>query len=325
MCMSFEYMFLMMVNTISSDPKCLINVYRDPLIKEMHNFWHVGVLTRDNVKNEIFAMRVTLIWIVNNLPACGMASAWSTAGVMRNNKVFTKNRVERKAACPRLMAEQIRDSDEEFSLVVEVSLSLPDGYGRQSECTKEPEDHCNRPELKVDEARCVDMKELRLHNMNNYDCHIFMQKLIRITFRDMLLESVWSALTEVIFLFQILYSTMLDVNKVQELKASVAIILCNHEKIFPPSFFDSMELLIVHLPYEACMGRPVQYMWMYPFEQPGRNDSLAMNDIRIHNLFSTTLGELVVPQRIYGLVDQKATLSTRIDMYVNRPFLNELY
>ncbi|KAL0402326.1 UNVERIFIED_CONTAM: hypothetical protein Slati_4262500 [Sesamum latifolium] len=30
--------------------------------------------------------------------------------------------------------------------------------------------------------------------------------------------------------------------------------MCNLEKIFPPSFFDSIEHLIVHLPYEARVG-----------------------------------------------------------------------
>ena len=28
-----------------------------------------------------------------------------------------------------------------------------------------------------------------------------------------------------------------------------------------------MEYLVIHLTYEARMGRPVQYRWMYPFER----------------------------------------------------------
>lgn len=44
-------------------------------------------------------------------------------------------------------------------------------------------------------------------------------------------------------------------------------ILCNLEKIFPPSFFDVMEHLAIHLPYEAELGGPVQYRWMYVFER----------------------------------------------------------
>ncbi|KAL0325157.1 UNVERIFIED_CONTAM: hypothetical protein Sradi_5085000 [Sesamum radiatum] len=91
----------------------------------------------------------------------------------------------------------------------------------------------------------------------------------------MLLEPLWSALTEVGILFQIQCSTTLGVNKDQELEGSVVTILCNLKKIFPPIFFDSMEHLIVHLPYETHVGGLMEYRWMYQFE---RNDDLTMND-----------------------------------------------
>ncbi|KAL0290847.1 UNVERIFIED_CONTAM: hypothetical protein Scaly_2655800 [Sesamum calycinum] len=82
MCMSFEYMFLMMVITGPSNSKCLIDAYLEPLIEELQILWHVGVLTRDSTKDETFTMRTALIWIVNVLPTYGMASGWSTAGVV---------------------------------------------------------------------------------------------------------------------------------------------------------------------------------------------------------------------------------------------------
>ncbi|KAL0410955.1 UNVERIFIED_CONTAM: hypothetical protein Slati_3685200 [Sesamum latifolium] len=78
-----------------------------------------------------------------------------------------------------------------------------------------------------------------------------MQKLILIAFGEMLPQLVWSALTELNIPFQILCLTILNVNKVQELEASVTTILCNFEKIFLPALFESIEHLIVHLPYEA--------------------------------------------------------------------------
>ncbi|XP_045809328.1 uncharacterized protein LOC123903770 [Trifolium pratense] len=48
---------------------------------------------------------------------------------------------------------------------------------------------------------------------------------------------------------------------------SIVEIVCKLEKIFPPAFFNVMEHLVVHLPYEAKVGGPVQYRWMYPFER----------------------------------------------------------
>ncbi|KAL0332930.1 UNVERIFIED_CONTAM: hypothetical protein Scaly_2194500 [Sesamum calycinum] len=122
---------------------------------------------------------------------------------------------------------------------------------------------CNRPELELGEHRPNVMPKA-VYTLGKEQK---MRKLIPIAFLEMLPEHVWSALTEVSLLFQSTCSTMLDVHKLHELENSVAIILCNLEKIFPPAFFNSMENLIVHLPYEARTGGPVQYRWMYPFER----------------------------------------------------------
>ncbi|KAL0396219.1 UNVERIFIED_CONTAM: hypothetical protein Scaly_0070300 [Sesamum calycinum] len=105
----------------------------------------------------------------------------------------------------------------------------------------------------------------------------------------MLPESIWSALTEVSLLFHILCSTILDVNKVQELEASVATILCNLEKIFPTSFFYSIEHLIAHFSYKAHVQGPVQYRWMYSFE------SLAI-DMYVNGSFLNELYEKYHPE-----------------------------
>ncbi|GLU11558.1 hypothetical protein SLE2022_282960 [Rubroshorea leprosula] len=43
--------------------------------------------------------------------------------------------------------------------------------------------------------------------------------------------------------------------------------ICQLERIFSPSFFDSMEHLAIHLPYEAKVGGPMQFHWMYSFER----------------------------------------------------------
>lgn len=43
--------------------------------------------------------------------------------------------------------------------------------------------------------------------------------------------------------------------------------MCNLEKIFPPYFFDIMEHLLVHIPYEAFIRGPVHKGWMHPYEQ----------------------------------------------------------
>ncbi|KAL0444019.1 UNVERIFIED_CONTAM: hypothetical protein Slati_2124600 [Sesamum latifolium] len=176
-----------------------------------------------------------------------------------NKKAFTKNRVEYKVETkdnlnaqkdlkitynqPELELDQWRSNAMPkvvYTLTKEQKrricewihgLKFSDGYASNIAC-------------------CIDMMELRMHDMNCHCCHVFMQKLIPITFREMLPEHVWSALMEVSLLFQSICLLTPDVTKLHEFQYSVAIIICNLEKIFSPSFFDSMEHLIVHLPYE---------------------------------------------------------------------------
>ena len=53
----------------------------------------------------------------------------------------------------------------------------------------------------------------------------------------------------------------------EKLEGEILVIICKLEGIFPPSFFDIMEHLPVHLAHEAKLAGPVQYRWMYPFER----------------------------------------------------------
>ncbi|KAK4397604.1 hypothetical protein Sango_1235900 [Sesamum angolense] len=55
-----------------SNPKCLIDMYLEPLIKELLQLWHIGVQTYDNATDHAFIMPVVLIWTVNDLPSYGM-------------------------------------------------------------------------------------------------------------------------------------------------------------------------------------------------------------------------------------------------------------
>lgn len=116
-------------------------------------------------------------------------------------------------------------------------------------------------------GRCVDMKKYKLFGMKSHDCHIFMQRLIPIAFRELLPANVWQAITELSLFFKEITSTSIRVEDMSRLEKEIPVILCKLERIFPPSFFDSMEHLPIHLPYEAKIAGPVQYRWMYPFER----------------------------------------------------------
>jgi hypothetical protein len=59
----------------------------------------------------------------------------------------------------------------------------------------------------------------------------------------------------------------LKVDVLKQMKEDIIIILRKLEKIFPPSFFDVMIHLAIHLPLEAKLAGPVQFRWIYPIER----------------------------------------------------------
>ena len=100
-------------------------------------------------------------------------------------------------------------------------------------------------------ARCVDMLKNKLFGIKNHVCHVFMHRLIPIAFREILLMSVWQALIELSLYFGDLTCTVIREEDMIKLQEDILMILCKLGRIFPPSFFDSMVYLLIHLLYEA--------------------------------------------------------------------------
>ena len=88
-------MFLSIVIPGPSSPGRNIDVCLRPLIDELTQLWSSGALTYDISRKHNFVMRAALMWTINDFPAYGMVSGWSTHGklacpyCMENNKAFT--------------------------------------------------------------------------------------------------------------------------------------------------------------------------------------------------------------------------------------------
>ncbi|RVX13245.1 hypothetical protein CK203_018034 [Vitis vinifera] len=59
-----------------------IDVYLRPLIDELKELWHDGIETYDVSIGQYFKMYATILWTINDFPAYGMLSGWSTKGYM---------------------------------------------------------------------------------------------------------------------------------------------------------------------------------------------------------------------------------------------------
>jgi len=148
-------MFLFMVMPGPSNLVRNIDVCLRSLIDELAQLWSSEALTYDISRKQNFLMRAALMRTINDFPAYGMLSGWSTHGklacpyCMENNKVFTltnggkasffyclhrflphnhryrKNRnnffvgtVEKDVAPPRLSGEELHDVVSEYGDIV---------------------------------------------------------------------------------------------------------------------------------------------------------------------------------------------------------------
>lgn len=90
MCMAEEYMFLTVTVLGPRNPKQKIDVYFQPLIKELTLLWETGIEAFDISKKQNFPLRAALMWTISDFPAYSMLSGWSTVG---------------RLACPYFMEE----------------------------------------------------------------------------------------------------------------------------------------------------------------------------------------------------------------------------
>ncbi|XP_042969067.1 uncharacterized protein LOC122301749 [Carya illinoinensis] len=80
MCMKRSSFMLSLIIPGPSSPSMNIDVYLEPLISELKELWEVGAPTYDICSREIFTMLVALMWMINDFPAYGDLSGWSTKG-----------------------------------------------------------------------------------------------------------------------------------------------------------------------------------------------------------------------------------------------------
>nr|GEW57755.1 hypothetical protein [Tanacetum cinerariifolium] len=139
---------------------------------------------------------------------------------------------------------------------------------------KEKETFCNvLKKVKVPDgyvaniSRCVQLKPPKIFGLKSHDNHILMQQLLSLALRNMLPKHVRSALMKLCCYYRQLCSKVLKPHDLVQMENETGKILCDLERVFPPSLFDVMIHLSVRLDLEAKIGGPVHYHWMYPIKR----------------------------------------------------------
>uniref|UniRef100_A0A6V7QUQ2 DUF4218 domain-containing protein n=1 Tax=Ananas comosus var. bracteatus TaxID=296719 RepID=A0A6V7QUQ2_ANACO len=121
--------------------------------------------------------------------------------------------------------------------------------------------------------------------------------------RGLLRKDISNTLIEFSAYFRELCSKSLRMSDLERLENSIALTLCKLERIFPPTFFDIMVHLSIHLATEAKIAGPVQYIWMYPFERYLRTlKSYVRNNARPEG----SIAEGIIAQECNSKIEQLA-------------------
>jgi hypothetical protein len=103
--------------------------------------------------------------------------------------------------------------------------------------------------------------------LKSHDYHIIIERLLHVMFWGYFDGAMWMVLVELSYFHRQLCAKEIVVEMMQKLEKEIPVLLCKMEKIFPLGFFNPMQHLLIHLPYEEKVGGPIQYRWMYHIER----------------------------------------------------------
>nr|GEY68534.1 hypothetical protein [Tanacetum cinerariifolium] len=250
-------------------PRNKIDVYIQPLIKELMELWKDGVETFDASVKQNIQLKAAIHSTISDFPGYGNLSGWSTKG---------------KLACPSCAF----DTDSKWLrhgkkwCYVSHRRWLPTDHRWSSDVRSfvGHEEMRTAPILSTGKSKenynaRLDLKEMgkrkELHPKQRLRSNTtFLPKACYQMTRaekDDFLNILKSIKPPAEFSSNIASCVDLNEFDLQFLESHIAITLCKLERILPPSFFTVMVHLVIHLVNEVRLGGYVAFHWMHPIER----------------------------------------------------------
>jgi hypothetical protein len=113
----------------------------------------------------------------------------------------------------------------------------------------------------------INMAEKKFQNLKSHDCHVIMTQLLPVALRGLLPENVRVPIVKLCAFLNAISQKVIDRESLERLQKDVVQCLVSFELVFPPSFFNIMTHLLVHLVDEISILGPVFLHNMFPFER----------------------------------------------------------
>ncbi|XP_004309364.1 PREDICTED: uncharacterized protein LOC101306581 [Fragaria vesca subsp. vesca] len=292
-CMSQKNLMLSLLVPGPKQPGNDIDMYLEPLIDDLKELWSNGVEMYDAYKRAMFNLKAILLRIINDFPAYGNLAGLTTKGsfhvlplrhnldVMHIEKnvcksvlatildVNGKSKIDNESRRDLELLELMEDvpNDEKRD-----KLELPSAPYTLTKVKKPkfcgklyfqrfPDEYCSNI------ANCVKLQQCKIQGLKSHDHHVLMQQLLSVALKGLLPEGLRKAIWRLSSFFNELCQRVLDKKRLEELEDEIVLTLCLLERYFPPSFFDIMIHLTIHIGREAKLCGPVHFRWMYPFKR----------------------------------------------------------
>jgi hypothetical protein len=89
---------------------------------------------------------------------------------------------------------------------------------------------------------------------------------MQVMFRGYFKANLWKMLAKLNYFYKQICAKQVSKAMMQRLEKKIALLVCKMEKVFPPRWINVMQHLLVYLPWEARVGGPVKFGWMYSQE-----------------------------------------------------------
>jgi hypothetical protein len=113
----------------------------------------------------------------------------------------------------------------------------------------------------------INVKEKKIQNLKSHDCHVLMTQLLPVILRGVLPENVRLAVVKLCAFMNEISQKAINPNNLIKLQKDIVECLVSFEMVFPPSFFNIMTHLLVHIVTEITILGPVFLHNMFPFER----------------------------------------------------------
>ena len=113
----------------------------------------------------------------------------------------------------------------------------------------------------------INMAEKKFQNLKSHDCHVIMTQLLPVALRGLLPDNVRVPIVKLCAFLNAISQKVINPEDLPRLQNDVVQCLVSFELVFPPSFFNIMTHLLVHLVEEIAILGPVFLHNMFPFER----------------------------------------------------------